>query len=230
MRRLATLCQLIGVAGIIIGLFYAHDVINHPPEAHTRDQLMNCYNNLQSIGLAFKTWALDHHDKFPFSLSTNLGGTMELSASPAGDFDQNAQVHFRIMSNELSTPAVLVCPNDPKTKPCSTFDSLRPENITYHLRSGPSVNDTNLLEILAVCPVDGNILHCDGSTSFALERGTGRPPLAFLWHQNESFRQASRQVLCSLAASVLLLLVGTILKRTQSSTRTASPPSADTKP
>ena len=36
----------------------------------------DCANNLKEIGIAFKTWALDHNDQFPFNVSTNSGGTL----------------------------------------------------------------------------------------------------------------------------------------------------------
>jgi competence protein ComGC len=86
----------------------------------------NCANNLKQIGLAFKTWALDNGDRFPMSVSTNEGGTMELCAGP------NAFAHFAVMSNELSTPAVLVCPEDKKRHWATNFDSdLNNSKLSY---------------------------------------------------------------------------------------------------
>ena len=34
--------------------------------------------------------------------------------------------------------------------------------LTYRIRSGAQLNDTNATEVLAVCPYDGNALYCDG--------------------------------------------------------------------
>ncbi len=49
-------------------------------QAKGRAQSISCANNLKQIGVAFKTWALDHNDQFPFNVSTNSGGT--LSCAP----------------------------------------------------------------------------------------------------------------------------------------------------
>lgn len=66
----------------------------------------NCLTNLKQIGLAFRVWAGDHGDKYPMQVSVTNGGAMKLAA--AGD----VSAIFRVMSNELATPKVLVCPQD----------------------------------------------------------------------------------------------------------------------
>jgi DMSO/TMAO reductase YedYZ molybdopterin-dependent catalytic subunit len=68
-----------------------------------------------------------------------------------------------VMSNELSTPRILVCADDPNKQPAPDFTSLTANNISYQLRTGPNVNDGNPDEILAVDPINGYVLHCDGS-------------------------------------------------------------------
>src|SRR5262249_34461126 len=79
---------------------------------------INCTNNLKQIGLAFRTWALDNGDKYPMSVSVTNGGTMELVGS------RLVFPHFLVMSNELSTPKVLVCPaqNEKEIVAATTFD------------------------------------------------------------------------------------------------------------
>lgn len=67
---------------------------------------LSCVNNQKQIGLAFKIWALDNNDHFPMQVSITNGGTKELVA--AG----NVWPHFVVMSNELSTPKILVCPEE----------------------------------------------------------------------------------------------------------------------
>jgi prepilin-type processing-associated H-X9-DG protein len=69
-------------------------------------QRINCVNNLKQIGVAFRTWALDNSDKYPAQVSITNGGTMELVDSGI------VWPHFSVMSNELSTPKILVCPED----------------------------------------------------------------------------------------------------------------------
>ena len=73
-----------------------------------RGSRINCTNNLKQLGLGFRQWAIDHGDKFPMEASVNDGGTMELVGSGV------VYPHFRVMSNELNTPKILVCPEDTK--------------------------------------------------------------------------------------------------------------------
>jgi hypothetical protein len=66
----------------------------------------SCLNNLKQIGLAFRIWQGDNNEKFPMSVSVTNGGTMELVGSGT------VWRHFQVMSNEISTPKILLCPND----------------------------------------------------------------------------------------------------------------------
>jgi prepilin-type N-terminal cleavage/methylation domain-containing protein/prepilin-type processing-associated H-X9-DG protein len=69
---------------------------------------INCVNLLKQNAIAFRVWEGDNGDKYPMDVSVTNGGAMELAA--AGD----AAGIFRVMSNELSTPRVLICPEDEK--------------------------------------------------------------------------------------------------------------------
>ena len=123
----------------------------------------SCQNNMRQIGLAFKVWALEHNDRFPFNVSTNSGGTLELCAPGNDGFDKNALAHFMVISNELGTPNLLVCPDDSSKRAASSFSDVQPGNITYQLRTGKDVDSENPQEVLAVCPIHGNKLFCDGN-------------------------------------------------------------------
>jgi competence protein ComGC len=131
--------------------------------AKSKAQEISCRNNLKMIGLSFRTWAIDNDGNYPFNLSTNKGGTMELSAQGIDGFDINAARIFQVMSNELSTPKVLICPADSKRQPALDFQSLQPANVSYRVRSGTNVNETNPEEVLALCPIHNNVLLSDGS-------------------------------------------------------------------
>jgi hypothetical protein len=67
------------------------------------------------------------------------------------------------MSNELSTPKILVCPADTKKTAALTFESLGPANVSYQVCSGTNVCDLNPSTVLAICPIHNNVLLCDGS-------------------------------------------------------------------
>jgi len=87
---------------------------------------INCVNNVKQSGLAFRLWAGDNNDKFPMQVSTNAGGTMELVGSGF------AYPHFQAMSNELSTPKILVCPNDSQRVSAANFNAaLSDANVSY---------------------------------------------------------------------------------------------------
>jgi competence protein ComGC len=152
-------------------------------QAKARAQSINCANNLKQVGIAFKVWALDHNDRFPFNVSTNSGGTLELCARGADGYDRNAALHFMAMSNEISAPLILVCPaardkSSGGKSPAFNFQNLQSANVTYLLRTGPAINPTNPAAVLAVCPVCGNVLLVDGSVQ---QRPNVRPkpaPLA----------------------------------------------------
>jgi hypothetical protein len=124
---------------------------------------ISCVNNLKQIGLSFRQWALDNGDQFPFNVGVANGGTRELSARDTDGFERNAACHLLVMSNELNTPKLLVCPKDKRRKPGVSFSGLEAAHVTYRLRSGTNLSDANPQEILMVCPIDGNTLYCDGS-------------------------------------------------------------------
>jgi prepilin-type processing-associated H-X9-DG protein len=53
-----------------------------------------------------KIWAGDNNDKYPMEVSVTNGGAMEWMGTT------NAWKAFQVMSNELSTPKILICPED----------------------------------------------------------------------------------------------------------------------
>ena len=121
-----------------------------------------CINNLKEISLAFGLWAAGHDKKFPFNVSTNDGGTMELCTRETGQFDQSAFLIFKRMSNALANPKILVCPADWLAKPASEFQRLQRTNVSYLLRTGSNVTFDHPGQILAFCPIHAHIIYADG--------------------------------------------------------------------
>jgi hypothetical protein len=160
-------CQIAGAVLIVLALALAGCFFVCRPSDWRSSSRLGCVNNLKQIGLAFRTWAIDNDGQFPFNVSTNAGGTMELCARGADGFDTNAALHFQVMSNELSTPRILVCPKDSSKRPAAGFPSLQASNVTYRVRSGTNLNQSNPTAVLVVCPFDGNTVLCDGSVTAA---------------------------------------------------------------
>lgn len=135
---------------------------------------VQCVNQMKLVGLAFRTWALDHDDHFPFNVSTNAGGTLELCARGEDGFDANAAAHFQVMSNEVSTLRILVCPADSSKRVASSFARLQAANVSYLVRSGANLDENHPDEILARCPIHGHVLLCDGSVRKAEAQPTAK--------------------------------------------------------
>ncbi len=118
--------------------------ISRPPHRH----YIYCVNNLKQLGLAYKIWAGDNNDKYPMEVSVTNGGAMEWMTTP------DAWKVFQVMSNELSTPKVIYCPEDSQHGSAATNwgDDLK-NKISYFI--GLDAKDTNAAAILSG---DGNFL------------------------------------------------------------------------
>jgi hypothetical protein len=132
-------------------------------QAKQQTEEIVCANNLKQIGLAFRIWSTDNGDKFPFNVSTNQGGMLELCDRRPDGFEKYPAVHFQALSAELMFPAILRCPADRNTQPAPSFQALQATNVTYQLRSGPDLDETATDEILCLCPVHSLVLRADGS-------------------------------------------------------------------
>jgi len=106
-----------------------------------RSRMIGCTCNLKQIGLSFRTWALDHHNQYPMTTSVTNGGTMEAIATGI------AYVHFQVLSNELGSPSVLVCPADSSRIKAPSFERMRNQNLSYFI--GLDATDTNPNLVLA---------------------------------------------------------------------------------
>lgn len=150
---------LLLVAASLIYVRWNTDRLRHAP----LERQATCLNNLTQIALAFRAWSLDNQNQFPFNVGTNTGGSLQFCARGSDGFDTNAALHFQVMSNDLNTPRLLVCPQDKGRNAAVGFRDLRAENITYRLRTGTNISAAHPKEVLMVCPIDGNTLYCDGT-------------------------------------------------------------------
>jgi hypothetical protein len=106
-------------------------------KAKERAGAIACVNNLKQFGLAVRIWASDNSDSNPPSVLS--------------------------MSNELSTPKILVCPADVNRQVAADWASFTMANCSYEFLAPAEVADIEPQRVLSRCPIHGNIGLCDGS-------------------------------------------------------------------
>ena len=106
-RRAFTLIELLVVIAIIAVL--AALLLPALSQAKEKARRAKCLSNLKQVALAFKTFALDHDDFYPWHTEPIHGGTY---GPAAGQGWKN----YLAASNELASPQILVCPSDRATR------------------------------------------------------------------------------------------------------------------
>ena len=124
--------------GVVIAVVLVLAIIVLPRLAANRihSQKINCVNNLKQIGLSFRIWEGDNGDIYPMGISVTNGGSMEMVAT--GNVFQT----FLVMSNELSTPMILICPEDRARIQATFFGGLVNSNVSYFV-GADATNDSN---------------------------------------------------------------------------------------
>lgn len=125
--------------------------------------LVSPQKQLAQLGLAFRVWAAGHNGQYPFNVSQSQGGTLELCNRDKEGFEMNPVPVFIVMSNEVFSTTLLICPNDKTKQAAPDFASSTTNNISYRLRTGSNVSQDHPQEVLAVDPLNGWKLYCDGS-------------------------------------------------------------------
>jgi hypothetical protein len=99
-------------------------------KAKAKAQRIKCTNNLKNVGLAFRIFATDNQDKFPMQITAAEGGSSDWTAKVAAN-DKFIWKHFSALSNELSTPKIVVCPSDNREEATNFATNKVPATATY---------------------------------------------------------------------------------------------------
>jgi competence protein ComGC len=121
-----TRTELFVVIGVFALLVIVVMLLPALAAAKRKASRINCVNCVHQINLAFKVWEGDHGDKYPMQFALTNSEMMKLIGSG------KAYVLWQTMSNELSTPKVLCCPDDAERTTATNFNiGFSDANISY---------------------------------------------------------------------------------------------------
>jgi len=148
-----TLIELLTILVItvtLLGVFLIYPMMNTGCKA-PRGRI-KCVNNLKNIGLAVRIYATDNNDHFPWEIPDQKG---EIHINYLSD----PAVYIRDLTNELSTPKILICPGDNREE-ATNWTQFSRTNLTYFISPDAAepfpnsflAGDRNITNILGRLP------------------------------------------------------------------------------
>ena len=132
---------VLAIVALLVALFLTLQVNNGKKSAR-----FGCVNNLKQIGLAYRIWEGDNNDINPMGVSLTNGGSLEMVITG------NVAQSFQVMSNELSSTKILVCPMDLPRTNASSWATLGNSNLSYFV----GVDVTNSMSPQLILSGDAN--------------------------------------------------------------------------
>ena len=118
------------------------------PRLKRWSESVSCGNYMSSIGCAARIWA--------------------------GDNSNHLAVNFLVMSNELCTPKILICPSDIFRTPAESWTTFTTNNCSYEILR-PGMPDNDFTNAYFRCTIHGHLGFADGTVFDGKQRRTKWP-------------------------------------------------------
>ena len=133
-RAAFTRIELLVVAGILLLLIAL--LFPALQKSGARSVRIKCVSNIHNVGMSFRMFASSNGDRFPWETNTLSGFAPNAEAQLLGI--------ILSLTNELSTPKIIVCPADSRDEPAD-WKTFSLENLSYFVGLTSETNPKSFL-------------------------------------------------------------------------------------